>query len=99
MSREQFAPEAGQGEVVEAGGGTDDRETLAASVGLGRPQIRGALMVVAAAGFFRATYPRELGDEKVGDSHLADWAGELANQLLGRVKNRLCQRGLDFSIG
>jgi chemotaxis protein CheX len=73
---------------------------LTASIGLGRPDLRGALVVVARPALFQATFPAELaGTGQVQEQDLADWAGELSNQLLGRLKNRLCHLGLDFSVG
>ena len=70
---------------------------LAVSIGLGRPDLKGALMIMAQPSFFRLTYPLEVPGG-VSEEAMIDWAGELANQLLGRFKNRLCTRGLDFNI-
>jgi chemotaxis protein CheX len=103
MCREMLAPSGESFEVVlvdPAPAGTDEQDMLAASVGLGRSRLRGALVVLASPSFFRATYPGEAVRETgVADEDLADWAGELGNQLLGRIKNRLCQLGLEFSVG
>lgn len=59
--------------------------------------VRGSLVLAASSGLFRATYP--LGAEfgrQAGMSDLMDWAGEMANQTLGRIKRRFCARGVDF---
>jgi CheY-specific phosphatase CheX len=59
--------------------------------------VRGSLVIAASSGLFRATYP--LGAEsgrQAGTADLMDWAGELANQTLGRIKRRFCARGVDF---
>jgi CheY-specific phosphatase CheX len=74
-----------------------DRENLlAACIGLSGSTVRGALVVVARPTFFTLTYPSELGVPR-SDDDVADWAGEVANQLLGRIKNRLSTYGLDFT--
>ncbi len=33
------------------------------------------------------------------DRHLRDWCGEMANQILGRLKNKLVAKGVDFEVG
>ena len=71
--------------------------TLVASVGLSGQDVKGALVVMGCPEFFQSIYPSELSPSAVEDD-LADWAGEVANQMVGRLKNRFCQRGLDFSI-
>jgi hypothetical protein len=79
------------------GGPTGDWQgLLAATVGLSGRGVRGALVVVGHSQFFRQSYPPELGVP--GNAHLADWAGEVANRLLGGIKNRVAAHGLDFSL-
>jgi len=59
--------------------------------------VRGSLVIAASSGLFRATYP--LGAASGNDAAMADlmdWAGEMANQTLGRIKHRFCTRGVDF---
>jgi chemotaxis protein CheX len=76
-----------------------DLGTVVASVGLSGPDVKGALVVMGGPDFFRSIYPAELATAAgIADADLADWAGEVANQILGRLKNRFCGRGLDFSI-
>ncbi len=72
-------------------------DAVVASIGLGGPDFRGALVVLGRPSFFSETYPlpRPRG---VGNGELADWAGEIGNQLIGRIKNRVGSLGLDFSI-
>jgi hypothetical protein len=98
MCRDLFA---GNGESFEElSGSTEppDREAglLAASIGLSGQAVRGALVVVARPTFFKHTYPQELGVPR-NEGDLSDWAGELVNQLLGRIKNRLSSYGVDFT--
>lgn len=102
MSRQLLAPNGEPFEVViaDAAVAEDQRESrLAVSVGLGRPDLKGALVVMARSAFFRATYPAAQPGQTVSAEDIADWAGEVGNQLLGRLKNQLCQLGLDFSVG
>jgi chemotaxis protein CheX len=73
-----------------------DKGRVAATVGLGGAELRGALVMVSRFAFFRATYPPELGEPN--DSDLADWAREVVNQLLGRLKNRFARYGVNFNI-
>lgn len=59
--------------------------------------VRGSLVVAASSRLFRATYP--LGAQSGNDAEmpdLMDWAGEMANQTLGRIKRQFCARGVDF---
>jgi CheY-specific phosphatase CheX len=98
MCRDMFAAngEAFE-EVTVVGGAPQNSETLLAScIGLSGTTVRGALAVVAQRSFFKLTYPAELGVPG-GDDEVADWAGEVSNQLLGRIKNRLASHGLDFT--
>jgi hypothetical protein len=97
MVREMFGTKA---DVLEEAGDDpapeDGRGRLAASVGLGGAELRGALVMVARGSFFRATYPPELGEPTEGE--LADWAREAVNQLLGRLKNKFARYGVNFNI-
>jgi chemotaxis protein CheX len=99
--RKTLAPEGEPFEVVimEPATSAEPESTIVASVGLAAPEMKGALAVVAPLSFFRATYPTSLSAGTATSEDLADWAGELTNQLLGRLKNRLAQLGLNFSIG
>jgi chemotaxis phosphatase CheX-like protein len=83
-------------EQPEEGPAGDWRSLLAATVGLSGLGVRGALVVAGRSPFFRQSYPPELGVP--GDAQLVDWAGEMANRLLGRIKNRVAAHGLDFSL-
>jgi chemotaxis protein CheX len=97
MCREMFAPNGES--FAELGEQAVDAERdglLAASIGLSGQSVRGAMVVVARPAFFFSTYPVELGSP--GTSEVFDWAGEVANQLLGRLKNRLGRYGVDFSL-
>jgi chemotaxis protein CheX len=97
MCRDMFASNGETFEERSAAEAPAQRESLlAACIGLSGTTVRGALVVVARRAFFKLTYPAELGVPK-NDDDVADWAGEVANQLLGRIKNRLSTYGLDFT--
>jgi chemotaxis protein CheX len=101
MCRELLAANGEPFELVltEPALAADQQSLLVAAIGLGRPDLRGALVLAGRSALFRATLPTELAGQEVGDADLADWAGEMANQLAGRLKNRLCHVGLDFITG
>jgi CheY-specific phosphatase CheX len=97
MCRDMFAANGESFEELSVAAAQHDTENLLAScIGLSGTTVRGALVVVARPAFFRLTYPSELGVPRTDDD-VADWAGEVANQLLGRIKNRLSTYGLDFT--
>jgi chemotaxis protein CheX len=73
-------------------------DTIVASVGLAGQDFRGALIVHAPPEFFARSYPPSLNRVQVSEAAMIDWAGEISNQLLGRLKNRLGRLGLDFAI-
>ena len=73
-------------------------DTIVASIGLAGQEFRGALIVHASPAFFARSYPPSLKRTVVSEAAMIDWAGEISNQLLGRMKNRLCRLGLDFAI-
>jgi chemotaxis protein CheX len=80
--------------LVEASGGPP--HDIAAFIGFSGP-ARGMLMISSSTELFRDSYPsRTESTPSVVD--LFDWAAEVANQLLGRIKRRFCERGLDFDV-
>jgi CheY-specific phosphatase CheX len=54
---------------------------------------RGTLMVSSSYGLFRSSYPLATS-APAPLADLFDWAGEIANQLLGRINRRFCERGV-----
>ncbi|MES1164242.1 MAG: chemotaxis protein CheX [Verrucomicrobiota bacterium] len=58
--------------------------------------VRGSLMISGPSRLFSTTYPADKGGAKLAKADVFDWTGELANQLLGRVKRLFCARGRDF---
>jgi hypothetical protein len=68
--------------------------SIVAMVGYAGPVMRGTLTIVAPQRLVRACYP--VSAESVGLHELFDWWGEVANQFLGRVKNKLVGRGVEI---
>jgi chemotaxis protein CheX len=100
-ARQMFAG-AGQSWAVlgSAMSSADQRSTLATSIGFANPDgVRGKLVILAQPEFFKSSYPAEVAADKLSDEVLADWASEVANQLLGRIKNMLSAHGVNFSVG
>ena len=58
--------------------------------------VRGSLMLAGSKQFFNSTSPVAGASERLTESDLYDWTGEMANQLLGRIKRRFCELGRDF---
>jgi hypothetical protein len=61
-------------------------------IGFSGPVVRGALVVALTGGLAEKTNP--IG----ATGNLRDWVGELANQLLGRIKLALLDHGLDIYL-
>jgi chemotaxis phosphatase CheX-like protein len=59
--------------------------------------VQGALGVMCDREVAAATYP--IQGRVLDDAEIEDWAGECANQLLGRVKAGLATSGFDFQSG
>jgi CheY-specific phosphatase CheX len=59
-------------------------------------RVRGSLIIAASSKTFAATFPMLPGSRPPTADDLLDWAGEMVNQTLGRIKRRFCDRGMDF---
>jgi hypothetical protein len=99
-TRQMLAGEGKSWEVIASEmGQVDFCGSLAASIGLGNPNgLRGKLVIVAQPDFFRSSYPAEIAASGISEDDLADWASEVANQLLGRIKNILSGYAVNFSM-
>ena len=65
--------------------------TLCGVMGFGGKEMRGALVLATGRGPLELTNPENLGSPR-------DWVCELANQLMGRVKNRLVGLGVQIHL-
>ncbi|MCA9545055.1 MAG: hypothetical protein KC613_11715 [Myxococcales bacterium] len=75
-----------------------DGPGITAVIGFRGDGIAGNLGVTASPASLAALHPLQ-PSAALGRSDLSDWAGELANQLLGVVKHQLASHGLDTWTG
>jgi chemotaxis protein CheX len=73
---------------------TPEDHDLASSVGFIGNEIRGALLMTTRKDLVELAWPSELRHQSPSERDICDWAGELVNQLVGRVKNGLVPFGL-----
>jgi chemotaxis protein CheX len=71
-------------------------ELIVAVIGFAGSQMRGSVVLASTSQALRLTHP--LGKE-ADDEGLRDWAGELANQLIGRIKIRLLAHQMVIQLG
>jgi hypothetical protein len=72
---------------------------VACSIGFSSPQIHGALLMTTRKSVVARAWPPELRHRTPTEREVCDLAGELLNQLLGRVKNGLSPFGLALDQG
>ncbi len=71
---------------------------FAATIGFTGEAIFGALAITASPDFVASTLPEQIRHVTPDTEAMADWAGELANQLLGRIKNKLLPLSIDIAV-
>jgi hypothetical protein len=95
----ELAASLGLGAYREVGAaGPVTADLLAAVVGFTDARLSGSLVIMATADGLRRSHPNAAMGMPIDDRDVSDWIGELANQLLGRVKNRVVRCGLEFSM-
>ncbi len=72
---------------------------FAAAIGFVGEGIKGALILSLGRAILIASLPENLRRKDATDEMLGDWGGELANQLLGRLKNGLWSSGIEIALG
>jgi CheY-specific phosphatase CheX len=95
-SARQVFPKCGipigeQRETVEESPST---KRLVAVMGFSGGSLRGSLALVAPVEVMKAAYPLPLPAAQ-WELDVFDWSGEVANRLLGRIKNALAERGVE----
>lgn len=80
------------------GGGPPTGPEMGSIVGFRGKGLRGGLAFVASAEFVARLLPVPPRPAR-GELQLRDWSAEIANQLVGRLKNKLSQHDIDFEIG
>lgn len=78
-------------------------ETLSVSfasvIGYAGDEIKGSLVTVCEGELLNKSHPNHAMGMPVGEAEVLDWVGEVANQLLGRIKNKLASAGVKFAMG
>jgi len=89
-----------QGVKMEAlpSGANEMIEPLASSIGFTSDNMKGVLVLVMEKPLVIACLPANLRRNVCSDELLADWVGELSNQLLGRLKTRFLASGLQIVL-
>ena len=68
---------------------------LASFMGFTGRLLRGTLTIVAPLSFIAKTYPLPAKHGFEWELAMYDWSGEMANRVLGRIKNQLASRGVE----
>jgi chemotaxis protein CheX len=80
------------------GSASEEGDCLTATIGFTSAELRGTLVLALDRGLAANSLPGHLKGRDESDEIVADWAGELSNQLLGRLKNRFHSVGVDISL-
>lgn len=72
---------------------------FSAAIGFTGAKLGGALILTLERASLLRSLPPNLRNSAPAEALLADWCGELANQLLGRLKNGLWVSGLEIALG
>ena len=67
-------------------------------IGFSGDLIRGSFAVTCQAGLLNHTHPNVGMRMPVEEADRVDWLGEIANQLLGRIKNLTLEYSVNFSL-
>ncbi|HEX4340705.1 MAG TPA: chemotaxis protein CheX [Polyangiaceae bacterium] len=73
---------------------TDD---IGASIGFTGTTLRGSLVLISSKRLIKGVLPVAVGRGSES-AQIADWMGELSNQTLGRIKNRLLAYGVTLEM-
>jgi len=82
------------GELVREAGDVPRDHDIACSIGFTSGEISGAVLMTTRKDIIARSWPTELRHRAPTENDICDWAGELVNQLLGRVKNVLARSGI-----
>ncbi len=82
------------GELITEAGDVPRDHDIACSIGFTSGEISGAVLMTTRKEIIARSWPAELRHREPTERDICDWAGELVNQLLGRVKNALARSGV-----
>jgi CheY-specific phosphatase CheX len=80
------------------GNGPTTGPEMGSIIGFRGQGLRGGLAFVAPAELVARILPVPAQPSRA-DLQLRDWSAEIANQLVGRLKNKLSARAIDFDVG
>lgn len=78
--------------------GAERPAELAAFIGYTCDHMKGTLLVITSRALVHSSDPTTRHSETFEEEDLRDWLGELANQLLGRLKNKLIEYGMPIEL-
>lgn len=80
--------------------GVDDTIQIgyASVLGYSGELMKGSLVISCQKTLLEKTHPNIAMEMPVGEAEVLDWVGELANQMLGRLKNKIANIGVKFSM-
>lgn len=74
-------------------------ESYASVIGYSGMEMSGSLAIQCERKMLDLSHPNHSMGMPVEVSDLTDWAGEIANQVLGRIKNKLASAGVKLAMG
>lgn len=73
-------------------------EPYASTIGFTAQGHRGVLVLTASRSLAVQSLPPSLRAGEVPEALIADWTGELSNQILGRIKNHFHDAGIEIAL-
>lgn len=68
------------------------------SLGFSGEQMRGAMVIFCGTPVLSATNPQRAFNPNLSDADLADWVGEMANQIVGNLKRLVAGYYVEFQL-
>ena len=75
-----------------------ETDLFAATLGFTSLELKGALIITLYKELVVHSLPTQFSGKNVQSAMVADWTGELANQLLGRIKAKLIHMGVEIIL-
>ncbi len=97
-AREVFAAYDVSVDSDAAGASSSQGPRLASIIRFDGEEMQGELAFVAPVSLIRSSYPVPGPSDQVTDEDVADWAAEVANQLLGSLKRKLLMNGTEIRL-
>lgn len=72
---------------------------IACCIGFTSPDVQGSFLMTTSKTVIVSAWPEEVPVPGASDVTIADWFGELANQVFGRARSQLTPRGFTVSQG